>query len=57
MGFMEIAIPTGMEADIDSMNTTSTYGLYKKKELQSDQLDLYFDWVRHFFNTNVTLTT
>ncbi|VDI72534.1 Hypothetical predicted protein [Mytilus galloprovincialis] len=45
MGFMEIAIPTGMEADIDSMNTTSTYGLYKKKEIQSDQLDLYFDWI------------
>ncbi|XP_071165262.1 CD109 antigen-like [Mytilus edulis] len=45
MGFMEIAIPTGMEADINSMNTTSTYGLYKKKELQSDQLDLYFDWI------------
>ncbi|CAC5405666.1 CD109 [Mytilus coruscus] len=45
MGYMKIAIPTGMEADLDSMNTTSTYGLYKKREINSDQLDLYFDWI------------
>ncbi|XP_052104443.1 CD109 antigen-like isoform X2 [Mytilus californianus] len=45
MGYMEIALPTGMEADLDSMNTNSTYGLYKKREINSDQLDLYFDWI------------
>ncbi|XP_063427336.1 C3 and PZP-like alpha-2-macroglobulin domain-containing protein 8 [Mytilus trossulus] len=45
MGYMEITLPTGMEADVESMNTTRTYGLYKKREASSDNLNLYFDWV------------
>ncbi|VDI12906.1 CD109 antigen [Mytilus galloprovincialis] len=45
MGYMEIALPTGMEADMESMNTTRTYGLYKKREASSDHLNLYFDWI------------
>ncbi|CAC5405667.1 CD109 [Mytilus coruscus] len=45
MGYMEIALPTGMEADMEYMDTTSTYGLFKKREASSDQLNLYFDWI------------
>ncbi|XP_063425362.1 CD109 antigen-like [Mytilus trossulus] len=45
MGYIEITKPTGMETDIGSLNTSSTYGLYKKKEITADQLNLYFDWI------------
>ncbi|XP_071158706.1 CD109 antigen-like isoform X2 [Mytilus edulis] len=45
MGYIEITKPTGMETDIGSLNTSSTYGLFKKKEITADQLNLYFDWI------------
>ncbi|CAC5397368.1 CD109 [Mytilus coruscus] len=45
MGYIEITKPTGMETDIGSLNTSRTYGLYKKKEITADQLNLYFDWI------------
>ncbi|VDI44665.1 Hypothetical predicted protein [Mytilus galloprovincialis] len=45
MGYIEITKPTGMETDIGSLNTSSTFGLFKKKEITANQLNLYFDWI------------
>ncbi|XP_052103753.1 CD109 antigen-like [Mytilus californianus] len=43
MGILEISLPSGMEADLDSIDTTNTGGQYKKVEKAFRQINLYFD--------------
>ncbi|VDH89375.1 Hypothetical predicted protein [Mytilus galloprovincialis] len=43
MGILEISLPSGMEADLDSVDTTNTGGQYKKVEKAFRQINLYFD--------------
>ena len=43
MGYLEISIPTGMDADLDTLNTSQTGGLFKKSEKAFRQINLYFD--------------
>jgi hypothetical protein len=45
MGYLEISIPTGMDADLDTLNTSQTGGLFKKSEKAFRQINLYFDAV------------
>ncbi|CAC5407219.1 CD109 [Mytilus coruscus] len=43
MGMLEISLPSGMEADLESIDTTNTGGQYKKVEKAFRQINLYFD--------------
>ncbi|XP_052071276.1 CD109 antigen-like [Mytilus californianus] len=43
MGILEISLPSGMEADLNSIDTTNTGGQYKKVEKAFRQINLYFD--------------
>ena len=45
MGYLEISIPTGMDADVDTLDTSQTGGLFKKAEKAFRQINLYFDAV------------
>ncbi|XP_063427674.1 CD109 antigen-like [Mytilus trossulus] len=45
MGILEISLPSGMEADLDSIDTTNTGGQYKKVEKAFRQINLYFDTI------------
>ena len=45
MGYLEISIPTGMEADLDSLDTSKAGGLFKRAEKAFRQINLYFDKV------------
>ena len=45
MGYLEISIPTGMDADLDTLDTSQTGGLFKKAEKAFRQINLYFDAV------------
>ena len=48
MGYLEVSIPTGMEADISSLITKATGGLFKRIEKAFRQVNLFFDWVSTF---------
>ena len=48
MGYLEVSTPTGMEADISSLSTKETGGLFKRIEKAFRQVNLFFDWVRTF---------
>lgn len=45
MGYLEVSIPTGMEADISSLITKATGGLFKRIEKAFRQVNLFFDWI------------
>ncbi|XP_052103755.1 CD109 antigen-like [Mytilus californianus] len=45
MGILEISLPSGMEADLESIDTTNTGGQYKKVEKGFRSIILYFDTI------------
>ncbi|CAC5407216.1 unnamed protein product [Mytilus coruscus] len=45
MGILEVYVPSGMEADLDSIDTTNTGGQYKKVEKGFRSIILYFDTI------------
>lgn len=45
MGILEITLPSGTEADLETMDTTNTRGQYKKVEKGFRSINLYFDTV------------
>lgn len=49
MGYLEIAIPSGTEADMKSLNTKGAAGQFKKIEKAFRQVNLYFDAVSNLF--------
>ncbi|CAG2257033.1 unnamed protein product [Mytilus edulis] len=45
MGMLEITLPSGTEADLETMDTTNTGGQYKKVEKGFRSINLYFDTI------------
>lgn len=45
MGILEITLPSGTEADLETIDTTNTGGQYKKVEKGFRSINLYFDTV------------
>ncbi|XP_052103780.1 CD109 antigen-like [Mytilus californianus] len=45
MGILEITLPSGMEADLETIDTTNTGGQYKKVEKGFRSINLYFDTI------------
>ncbi|XP_052103757.1 CD109 antigen-like [Mytilus californianus] len=45
MGILEVYVPSGTEADLDSIDTTNTGGQYKKVEKGFRSIILYFDTI------------
>lgn len=49
MGYLEIALPSGTDADLNSLDTKEAGGQFKKIEKAFRQVNLYFDAVSLFF--------
>ncbi|XP_076095866.1 CD109 antigen-like [Mytilus galloprovincialis] len=45
MGILEITLPSGTEADLETIDTTNTGGQYKKVEKGFRSINLYFDTI------------